>query len=62
MLRDLMEANALTQSQLPEIGGQSVESQILSGKRRLNARQIARLAKRFAMPADAFVQDAMRTN
>jgi HTH-type transcriptional regulator / antitoxin HigA len=61
MLRELMEANELTQSQLPEIGGQSVVSQILSGQRRLNSRQIAKLARRFAMSADAFIQEDRRS-
>jgi HTH-type transcriptional regulator/antitoxin HigA len=55
-LRTLMQEHGLTQSQLPEIGNQSVVSQVLSGKRRLNARQIAGLAKRFKVPAEAFLE------
>ena len=55
MLRFLMEQHRLRQSDLPEIGTQSVVSEVLSGKRRLNARQIARLAARFHVPADVFL-------
>jgi HTH-type transcriptional regulator / antitoxin HigA len=44
-----MEAHGLTQSELPEIGGQGVVSKILSGERELNIRQIRRLAKRFGV-------------
>jgi len=45
----------LTQKDLPEIGAQSVVSAVLSGKRRLNVRQIARLSARFGLRADAFM-------
>jgi len=54
-LRELMKRHDLTQSDLPEIGAQSVVSAVLSGKRQLNARQIARLADRFKVPADVFM-------
>lgn len=54
-LRELMKQHGLTQKDLPEIGAQSVVSAILSGKRRLNVRQIARLSARFGQPADAFM-------
>lgn len=54
-LRELMRQRGLTQTQLPEIGAQSVVSAVLSGKRKLNARQIAALAKRFKLPADVFL-------
>jgi transcriptional regulator with XRE-family HTH domain len=47
VLRSLMEAHGLTQSELPEIGSQGVVSEILSSERELNVRQIRRLAKRF---------------
>ncbi|MEJ0038188.1 MAG: helix-turn-helix domain-containing protein [Gammaproteobacteria bacterium] len=53
--RELMEQHGLTQSQLPEIGPRSVVSAILAGKRQLNVRQIARLARRFKLPADVFM-------
>lgn len=55
VLRQLMQEHGLTQSQLPEIGAQSVVSAVLAGKRQLNVRQIARLARRFKLPADVFV-------
>ena len=54
-LRELMEQHGLTQKDLPEIGAQSVVSAVLSGKRQLNVRQIARLSARFGLPADAFM-------
>lgn len=57
VLRALMEGNGLTQSDLPEIGNQSVVSQIFSGKRHLNARMALALAKRFKMPVSAFLQE-----
>lgn len=55
VLRLLMEAHGLTQSQLPEIGSQGVVSEILSGERELNIRQIRRLAKRFAVSPAVFI-------
>jgi HTH-type transcriptional regulator/antitoxin HigA len=47
ILRSLMEEHGLTQSDLPDIGSQGVVSELLSGKRELNVRQIAQLAARF---------------
>jgi HTH-type transcriptional regulator/antitoxin HigA len=47
VLAFLMQQHGLTQSQLPEIGYQSFVSDILSGKRELNLKQIMRLSKRF---------------
>ncbi len=55
IVRHLMEANGLTQGDLPEIGPQSAVSAILAGKRQLNLRMIKALAKRFHLPADAFI-------
>ena len=49
----LMEQHGLRQSDLPEIGGQSVVSEVLSGKRQLNLRQTQALAKRFFVPMEA---------
>jgi|688.fasta_scaffold185132_3 HTH-type transcriptional regulator/antitoxin HigA len=54
-LRFLMEDHQLKQSDLPEIGSQGVVSEILSGKRRLNARQIKLLAKRFHVDPSTFI-------
>jgi HTH-type transcriptional regulator/antitoxin HigA len=54
LLSFLMEQHGLKQSDLPEIGNQSVVSQILSGARELNVRQINSLAKCFKVPAGIF--------
>lgn len=54
-LRFLMEANGLTQASLPEIASQGVLSEILSGKRELNLRQVRKLAERFNVPVQVFV-------
>ena len=58
LLAYLMEQHQLKQSELPEIGNQSVISQILSGARQLNVRQINSLAKRFKVPAGIFFESA----
>lgn len=54
MLRYLMEERGIKQGDLPEVGSQGVVSEILAGKRKLNARQISALAKRFEVPGDVF--------
>ena len=54
-LRFLMEQHGLRQSDLPEVGSQGVVSEILSGRRVLNARQIKALAKRFKIGPEAFL-------
>ena len=51
----LMEEHELTQSDLPEVGSQGVVSEILSGKRELNVRQIRALSKRFGVSPSVFV-------
>jgi HTH-type transcriptional regulator/antitoxin HigA len=51
-----MEDHGLSQSDLPEVGSQGVVSEILSGKRDLNVRQIARLAARFGVSPAVFLQ------
>ena len=56
MLRFLMAQNNLNQSDLPELGSQGVVSEILSGKRRLNVKQISRLAKRFNVSPQVFLK------
>lgn len=55
MLRYLMEEHGIKQGDLKEVGSQGVVSEILAGKRRLNARQISALAKRFEVPGDVFL-------
>ena len=55
MLRYFMEQHGLSQSDLPEIGNQGKVSEILSGKRRLNARHIKALAERFKVNPAVFL-------
>jgi len=54
-LRFLMEQHRLTQFDLPEVGTQSVVSEILRGKRELNIRQIKALSSRFHVPTSIFI-------
>lgn len=54
-LRLLMEQHRLSQGDLPEIGSQGVVSEILNGKRSLNARQIKALAQRFDVSGTLFL-------
>lgn len=54
-LKYLMEAHGLSQKALPEIGSQGVVSEILSGKRMLNLRQIKALAARFQVAEQVFI-------
>ncbi|QQZ42604.1 transcriptional regulator [Pseudomonas sp. SK3(2021)] len=55
VLRYMMREHGLTQSDLPGVGAQSVVSEILSGKRRLNLRQIRWLAERFKVSMETFI-------
>jgi HTH-type transcriptional regulator/antitoxin HigA len=64
VLRFLMEEHGLTQKDLPEIGSQGVVSEILSGERTLNVRQIRALALRFGVEPGVFLDttsDVSRT-
>jgi HTH-type transcriptional regulator/antitoxin HigA len=54
MLKFLMQQHGLKQGDLPEIGTQGVVSEILSGKREINLRQVRKLKERFGISADAF--------
>lgn len=54
LLRFLMEQHGLRQNQLPEVGTQSVVSEILAGKRELTVNHIRGLAERFALSPAAF--------
>ncbi len=54
-LNTLMEEHGLKQSDLSEIGSQGVLSEILSGKRQLNVRQIKLLSKRFNVSPAVFI-------
>ncbi len=55
MLRYFMAEHALTQAEVPEVGSQGVVSEVLSGKRNLNVRQIRALAARFHVSPAVFV-------
>lgn len=55
MLKYLMEQHGVRQADLAEIGSQGVVSEILSGKRQLNLRQIRALAARFHVPPSVFL-------
>jgi len=54
-LKFLMEQHNLKQSELVEIGSQGVVSEILTGKRELNVRQVRLLADRFGVSAATFL-------
>ena len=54
-LKALMFEHGLKQSDLTEIGSQGVVSEILSGKRHLNVRQIKILSSRFKVPPAVFI-------
>jgi HTH-type transcriptional regulator/antitoxin HigA len=55
VLASLMQEHGLTQSDLPEVGAQSVVSAVLAGKRKLNLRQVSALAQRFSVSMEVFV-------
>jgi HTH-type transcriptional regulator/antitoxin HigA len=55
ILHFLMDEHGLTQSDLPEVGSQGVVSEVLSGKRSLNVRQIRALARRFHVSPAVFI-------
>ncbi|MFY9610605.1 MAG: transcriptional regulator [Blastocatellia bacterium] len=55
MLRFFMEEHELKASELPEVGSQRAVSEILRGKRELNARQIRALASQFQVPPAVFI-------
>jgi HTH-type transcriptional regulator/antitoxin HigA len=54
MLKYLMEEHDLKQGDLSEVGSQGVVSEILSGRRELNTRQIKALAERFSVSPAVF--------
>ena len=59
VLRFVMEQQDLTQSELAsELGGQSVVSEVLSGKRRLTREHIEKLSRRFGVSAVSFFGSA----
>ncbi|MEN9479522.1 MAG: hypothetical protein RLZZ298_917 [Pseudomonadota bacterium] len=54
VLQALMDEHGLSQKDLPEVGTQSVISDVLAGKRKINLRQAKALAQRFSLPMDVF--------
>lgn len=54
-LKFLMEQHGLKQNDMREIGSQGVVSEILTGKRDLNIRQIRALSERFGVSPATFV-------
>ena len=54
-LKTLLEEHDINQSDLPEIGTQGVVSEVLSGKRKLNIRQVKALSKRFNVSPAVFI-------
>jgi HTH-type transcriptional regulator/antitoxin HigA len=54
-LKTLMEEHGIKQSDLSEIGSQGVVSEIMSGKRQLNVRQVKLLCERFKVSPAVFV-------
>ena len=54
-LKYLMEEHQLKQGDLTELGSQGVVSEILSGKRKLNVRQIKALSQRFHVSPTVFI-------
>ncbi len=54
LLRELMAEHGIRQSDLPEVGTQSVVSEVLAGKRGLNLRQVKALSERFRVPMEVF--------
>lgn len=54
-LASLMAEHGLRQGDLPEVGSQGVVSEVLAGKRQLNARQVVALARRFQVAAEVFL-------
>jgi len=54
-LKTLMTEHGLKQSEMTEIGSQGVVSEVLSGKRSLNSRQIKALSERFGVSPAVFI-------
>jgi len=54
-LKMLMNEHGLKQADMTEIGSQGVVSEVLSGKRSLNARQIKALSERFGVSPAVFI-------
>ena len=55
ILKSLMSEHGLKQTDMKEIGSQGVVSEVLSGKRSLNSRQIKALSERFGVSPAVFI-------
>ena len=55
ILKYLIKEHGVRQGDLPEIGSQGVVSEILSGKRSLNTRQVKALSTRFGVSPAVFI-------
>lgn len=55
VLACLIREHGLRQSDLPEVGSPCGVSEVLAGKRALNARQVKALAQRFHVPAEVLL-------
>ena len=53
----LMKEHGIKQTELAEVGSQGVVSEVLTGKRHLNIRQIKALSSRFNVSPLVFIQD-----
>ncbi len=53
----LMKEHGVRQTELTEVGSQGVVSEVLTGKRNLNIRQIKELSSRFNVSPLVFIQD-----
>jgi len=53
----LMKEHGIKQTELAEVGSQGVVSEVLTGKRLLNIRQIEELSSRFKVSPLVFIQD-----
>lgn len=60
ILKFLMDQHGLRQSDLPEIGNQSVISQLLSGARKLNLRQVKAISKRFGISPNVLIEQPIK--
>jgi HTH-type transcriptional regulator/antitoxin HigA len=56
IVRELMEANGVTQSEIAEIlGSKGLASEMLAGKREISKSQALKLGERFHVPAAVFL-------
>ena len=60
LLKTLMLQHNLNQSDLREIGSQGLISEVLNGKRSLNLKQVKKLAERFGLEPEMFIDAGER--